>query len=66
MNKNSEIAAIGFASAGHTLCHLLTLLFPTLLLVLEVNEFKFQGVGGISGPGSISFWCRCFTGRMAR
>ena len=37
MNKNPEIAAIGFASVGHTLCHLLTLLFPTVLLVLEVE-----------------------------
>ena len=35
MEKNSEIVVVGFASMGHTLCHLLTLLFPTVLIVLE-------------------------------
>jgi hypothetical protein len=33
--KISETTTIGFSSAGHTLCHLLTLLFPTALLAVE-------------------------------
>ena len=41
--KISETTTIGFASAGHTLCHLLTLLFPTVLLALEVElELTFK------------------------
>ena len=39
--KISETTTIGFASAGHTLCHLLTLLFPTVLLALEL-ELSFK------------------------
>ena len=56
MNKNSEIAAIGFASAGHTLCHLLTLLFPTLLLVLEVEmNLSFKELAALAVPAAFLF-----------
>ena len=47
--KNSETTTIGFASAGHTLCHLLTLLFPTVLLALEVEmELSFKELAALA------------------
>ena len=56
MNKNSEIAAICFASVGHTLCHLLTLLFPTVLLVLEVEmNLSFQELAALAVPAAFLF-----------
>ncbi|MDE0793402.1 MAG: MFS transporter [SAR324 cluster bacterium] len=56
MNKNSEIAAIGFASVGHTLCHLLTLLFPTVLLVLEVEmNLSFKELAALAVPAAFLF-----------
>ncbi len=54
--KISETTTIGFASAGHTLCHLLTLLFPTVLLALEVElELSFKEFGYIGGFRAPSF-----------
>ncbi len=56
MNKNPEIAAIGFASVGHTLCHLLTLLFPTVLLVLEVEmDLSFKELAALAVPAAFLF-----------
>ena len=56
MNKNSEIAAICFASVGHTLCHLLTLLFPTVLIVLEVEmNLSFKELVELAVPASFLF-----------
>jgi len=56
MNKNSEIAAIGFASVGHTLCHLLTLLFPTVLLVLEIEmNLSFKELAALAVPAAFLF-----------
>jgi hypothetical protein len=56
MDKNSEIAAIGFASVGHTLCHLLPLLFPTVLLVLEVEmNLSFKEMAAQAVPAAFLF-----------
>ena len=56
MLKNSEPAAIGFASAGHTLCHLLVLLFPTVLLVLEVEmELSYKELAALAVPAAFLF-----------
>ena len=54
--KISETTTIGFASAGHTLCHLLTLLFPTVLLALEVElELSFKELATLAVPGAFLF-----------
>ena len=56
MLKNSETAAIGFASAGHTLCHLLVLLFPTVLLALEVEmELSYKELAALVVPVAFLF-----------
>ena len=56
MLKNSETAAIGFASAGHTLCHLLVLLFPTVLLALEVEmELSYKELAALAVPAAFLF-----------
>ena len=56
MNKNAEIAAIGFASVGHTLCHLFTLIFPTVLLVLEVEmNLSFKELAALAVPVAFLF-----------
>ena len=52
--KNSETTTIGFASAGHTLCHLLTLLFPTVLLALEV-ELSFKELAALAVAAAFIF-----------
>ena len=54
--KISETTTIGFASAGHTLCHLFTLLFPTVLLALEVElELSFKELATLAVPGAFLF-----------
>ena len=54
--KISETTTIGFSSAGHTLCHLLTLLFPTVLLALEVElELSFNELATLAVPGAFLF-----------
>ena len=54
--KISETTTIGFASAGHTLCHLLTLLFPTVLLALEVElELSFKELATLAVPAAFLF-----------
>ncbi|MBC8257807.1 MAG: MFS transporter [SAR324 cluster bacterium] len=54
--NNSETAAIGFASAGHTLCHLLTLLFPIVLLALEVEmELSYKDLAALAVPAAFLF-----------
>ena len=54
--KNSETTTIGFASAGHTLCHLLTLLFPTVLLALEVEmELSFKELAALAVAAAFIF-----------
>lgn len=54
--KISETTTIGFASAGHTLCHLLTLLFPTVLLALEVEfGLSFKELATLAVPGAFLF-----------
>ncbi len=56
MLKNSETTAIGFASAGHTLCHLLVLLFPTVLLALEVEmELSYKELAALAVPAAFLF-----------
>ena len=56
MLKNSETAAIGFASAGHTLCHLQVLLFPTVLLALEVEmELSYKELAALAVPAAFLF-----------
>ena len=56
MLKNSEPAAIGFASAGHTLCHLLVVLFPTVLLALEVEmELSYKELAALAVPAAFLF-----------
>ena len=61
MNKYSEIAATGFASVGHTLCHLLTLLFPTVLLVLEVEmNLSFKELSALAIPAAFLFGAGVF------
>ena len=56
MNKKSKIAAIGFASVGHTVCHLLTLLFPTVLLILEVEmNLSFKELAALAVPAAFLF-----------
>ena len=56
MLKNSETAAIGFASAGHMLCHLLVLLFPTVLLALEVEmELSYKELAALAVPAAFLF-----------
>jgi hypothetical protein len=48
--------AIGFASVGHTLCHLLTLLFPTVLLILEVEiNLSFEELAAQAVPAEFLF-----------
>ena len=54
--KISETTTIGFASVGHTLCHLLTLLFPTVLLALEVElELSFKELATLAVPAAFLF-----------
>ena len=54
--KISETTTIGFSSAGHTLCHLLTLLFPTVLLALEVEfGLSFKELATLAVPGAFLF-----------
>ena len=56
MLKNSETAVIGFASAGHTLCHLLVVLFPTVLLALEVEmELSYKKLAALAVPAAFLF-----------
>ena len=56
MLKNSEAEAIGFASAGHALCHLLVLLFPTVLLALEVEmELSYKELAALAVPAAFLF-----------
>ena len=56
MLKYSETAAIGFASAGHTLCHLLVVLFPTVLLALEVEmELSYKELAALAVPAAFLF-----------
>ena len=56
MLKNSETAVIGFASAGHSLCHLLVLLFPTVLLALEVEmELSYKELAALAVPAAFLF-----------
>ena len=56
MGKNSEIVSIGFASAGHTLCHLTTLLFPTVLLALEKEmNLSFKELAALAVPAAFLF-----------
>ena len=62
MNKNSEIAVFVFASVGHTLCHLLTLLFPTVLLVLEVEmNLSFKELAALAVPAVFLFGAGALT-----
>ena len=64
--KISETTTIGFASAGHTLCHLLTLLFSNGTSCPGSGiGVKLQGVSYIGGSGRLPFWSRCVTGRLA-
>ena len=61
MQKNSETAAIGFTSAGHTLCHLLVLLFPTVLLALEVEmELSYKELAALAVPAAFLFGAGAF------
>ena len=54
--KISETTTIGFASAGHTFCHLLTLLFLTVLLALEVElELSFKELATLAVPAAFLF-----------
>ena len=54
--KISETTTIGFASARHTLCHLLTLLFPTVLIALEVElELSFKELATLAVPAALLF-----------
>ena len=54
--KISETTTIGFSSAGHTLCHLLTLLFPTILLALEVEfGLSFKELATLAVPAAFLF-----------
>ena len=56
MNNNPEMAAIGFAPVEHTLCHILTLLFPTFLLVLEVEmDLRFKELAALAVPAAFLF-----------
>ena len=56
MQKNSEIVSIGFASVGHTLCHLLTLLFPTVLLALEEEmNLSYKELAALAVPAAFLF-----------
>ena len=56
MLKNSETAVIGFASAGHSLCHLLVLLFPTVLLALEVEmELSYKELAALAATAAFLF-----------
>ena len=54
--KISETTTIGFACAGHTLSRLLTLLFPTVLLALEVEfGLSFKKLATLAVPGAFLF-----------
>ena len=54
--KISETTTIGFASAVHTHCHLLTLLFPTVLLALGVElELSFKELATLAVPAAFLF-----------
>jgi len=56
MKKNSEIVTIGFASLGHTFCHLLTLLFPTVLLALEEEMgLSYKELAALAVPAAFLF-----------
>ena len=56
MSKNSEIFSIGFASVGHTLCHLCTLLFPTVLISLEEEmSLSFMELANLAVPAAFLF-----------
>ncbi len=54
--KNVETVAVGFASLGHTLCHLLTLLFPTVLLALEAEmDLSYRELAALAIPAGFIF-----------
>ena len=54
--KNSEIVAIGFPSESLTIFHLHTLLFPTVLLVLEVQmDLSFKELAELAVPAAFLF-----------
>ena len=56
MKKNADVIVIGFASAGHTLCHLQTLLFPTVLISLEKElGLSFKELAGLALPAAFLF-----------
>ena len=56
MKKNSDIMVIGFASLGHTLCHLLTLLFPTVLIALEKEMgLTYKELAALAVPAAFLF-----------
>ena len=56
MKKNSEIVIIGFSSLGHTLCHLLTLLFPTVLIALEKEMgLSYKELAALAVPAAFLF-----------
>jgi len=57
----SETTTIVFASAWHSLCHLLTLLFPTVLLALEVElELSFKVLATLAVPAAFLFEAGAF------
>ena len=54
--KISETTTIGFASAGHSLCHLLILLSPTVLLALDLElELSFKELATLAVPVAFLF-----------
>ena len=56
MKNHSEIVVIGFASLGHTLCHLLTLLFPTVLIALEKEMgLSYKELATLAIPAAFLF-----------
>ncbi len=56
MLKNSQTAAIGFVSAEHTFCNLLALLFPTVLLAMEVEmELSYKELAALAVPAAFLF-----------
>ena len=60
--KNTDTTTIGFASAGHTLCHLLTFLFPIVLLTLEVEmELNFKELATSEVPAAFLFGAGALT-----
>ena len=56
MKKNSDLFVIGFSSIGHTLCHLQTLLYPTVLISLEQElGLSFKELAGLAVPAAFLF-----------